>query len=293
MRALDRTFTPWTTRTDTKTANPREVAVARRRAAASPLASEPDIRLRASDGGRRATRRSGPRKEVNQDGRNASARERAVLDSAHVGDIQGAFGTIGQHDTAARRSWRARALALARDHRPGADRDGRRQRRRRRRDLLAGRPELRHEPAVGAAAADPGADRQPGDGRPPRRRHRRRSRAADQRALRALLGLVLGRRPVPAQLPDDRHRVHRRQPRARLLRRVASTSRCRSRRCCWSRSPSSGSFRALGARDVRVRVREPARDPAVLHGAPERSARSPTTSSCPGSRAARTRPRCC
>ncbi len=41
-----------------------------------------------------------------------STRERAVLDSAHVGDIQGAFGTIGQHDTGARRSWRARALAL-------------------------------------------------------------------------------------------------------------------------------------------------------------------------------------
>src|ERR1700681_1033856 len=40
------------------------------------------------------------------------ARERAVLDSAHVGDIEGAFGTIGQHDTGARRSWRARALAL-------------------------------------------------------------------------------------------------------------------------------------------------------------------------------------
>ena len=28
-------------------------------------------------------------------------RERFVLDSAHVGDIQGAFGTIGQHETAA------------------------------------------------------------------------------------------------------------------------------------------------------------------------------------------------
>jgi Mn2+/Fe2+ NRAMP family transporter len=39
-------------------------------------------------------------------------RERAVLDSAHVGDIQGAFGTIGQHDMGARRSWRARGLAL-------------------------------------------------------------------------------------------------------------------------------------------------------------------------------------
>jgi Mn2+/Fe2+ NRAMP family transporter len=39
-------------------------------------------------------------------------RERAVLDSAHVGDIRGAFGTISQHDNAARRSWRARAIAL-------------------------------------------------------------------------------------------------------------------------------------------------------------------------------------
>src|ERR1039457_264804 len=40
-------------------------------------------------------------------------RERAVLDSAHVGDIQGAFGTISQHDTGARRGGRARALTLA------------------------------------------------------------------------------------------------------------------------------------------------------------------------------------
>jgi NRAMP (natural resistance-associated macrophage protein)-like metal ion transporter len=38
-------------------------------------------------------------------------RERAVLDSAHVGDIQGAFGTIREHDEA-HRSLRARSLAL-------------------------------------------------------------------------------------------------------------------------------------------------------------------------------------
>jgi NRAMP (natural resistance-associated macrophage protein)-like metal ion transporter len=36
----------------------------------------------------------------------------AVLDEAHVGDIQGAFGTIRQHDTGARRSWVARLLTL-------------------------------------------------------------------------------------------------------------------------------------------------------------------------------------
>ena len=37
--------------------------------------------------------------------------ERFVLDSAHVGDIQGAFGTIGQRETG-RRGLRARSLAL-------------------------------------------------------------------------------------------------------------------------------------------------------------------------------------
>jgi Natural resistance-associated macrophage protein len=41
----------------------------------------------------------------------AQPRERYVLDSAHVGDIQGAFGTIGQHDGGGR-GLRRRALAL-------------------------------------------------------------------------------------------------------------------------------------------------------------------------------------
>jgi len=36
----------------------------------------------------------------------------AVLDSAHVGDIRGALGTVRQHDIAPRRSWRARLLTL-------------------------------------------------------------------------------------------------------------------------------------------------------------------------------------
>ncbi len=36
----------------------------------------------------------------------------AVLDEAHVGDIRGAFGSIGQHDVGARHSWRARLLTL-------------------------------------------------------------------------------------------------------------------------------------------------------------------------------------
>src|ERR1700688_2095245 len=36
----------------------------------------------------------------------------AVLDEAHLGDIQGAFGTIGQHDVDSRRTWGARLLTL-------------------------------------------------------------------------------------------------------------------------------------------------------------------------------------
>jgi Mn2+/Fe2+ NRAMP family transporter len=37
----------------------------------------------------------------------------AVLDEAHVGDIRGAFGTIGEHDANTPRTWRRRLLALA------------------------------------------------------------------------------------------------------------------------------------------------------------------------------------
>jgi hypothetical protein len=44
-------------------------------------------------------------------------RERAVLDSAHIGDIQGAFGTIGQHDTGARRRLALAGAGAAGDHR--------------------------------------------------------------------------------------------------------------------------------------------------------------------------------
>jgi NRAMP (natural resistance-associated macrophage protein)-like metal ion transporter len=39
--------------------------------------------------------------------------QQAVLDPAHVGDIRGALGTIGQHDVAPRRGLRARLLTLA------------------------------------------------------------------------------------------------------------------------------------------------------------------------------------
>ena len=42
-----------------------------------------------------------------------SERTPSVLDEAHVGDIRGALGTIGEHDLAPRRSLRARLLTLA------------------------------------------------------------------------------------------------------------------------------------------------------------------------------------
>ena len=168
--------------------------------------------------------------------------EPLALDSAPAGDIRGAFGTIRQHDET--QPWAARPGArAARDHRSGPDRHGRGQRRRRRRDLFPGRPGLRHEPAVGAAAARAGADRQPGNGRAARRGHRRRVCAADQRALRTLLGMVLGQRPVRAELPDDRHRVHRRQPRARLSRRLG-VRRGPDRRGRAGAITATGSFRA-------------------------------------------------
>src|SRR5579863_703573 len=48
---------------------------------------------------------------VTDPARPSEGRERAVLDSAHVGDIQGAFGTIRQHDET-HRTWRSRVLAL-------------------------------------------------------------------------------------------------------------------------------------------------------------------------------------
>ena len=44
--------------------------------------------------------------------REAPEAESAVLDSAHLGDIIGALGTIGRHDTAARLGWRQRAATL-------------------------------------------------------------------------------------------------------------------------------------------------------------------------------------
>jgi NRAMP (natural resistance-associated macrophage protein)-like metal ion transporter len=49
---------------------------------------------------------------VPEEEREDEDRPSAVLDEAHLGDIEGAFGTIRQHDEGERRSWRARLLVL-------------------------------------------------------------------------------------------------------------------------------------------------------------------------------------
>jgi NRAMP (natural resistance-associated macrophage protein)-like metal ion transporter len=49
--------------------------------------------------------------EGREEGREEGAHS-AVLDTAHVGDIKGAFGTIREHDLDLRRSWTARLLTL-------------------------------------------------------------------------------------------------------------------------------------------------------------------------------------
>ena len=58
--------------------------------------------------------RAGRAARPGQDGEQTAVLDEtsAVLDIAHVGDIQGAFGTIKQHDTGARRSWSGKLLTL-------------------------------------------------------------------------------------------------------------------------------------------------------------------------------------
>jgi NRAMP (natural resistance-associated macrophage protein)-like metal ion transporter len=51
-------------------------------------------------------------KEVKVSDRDEDDSTTAVLDEAHLGDIEGAFGTIRQHDTESRRSWGTRILTL-------------------------------------------------------------------------------------------------------------------------------------------------------------------------------------
>jgi NRAMP (natural resistance-associated macrophage protein)-like metal ion transporter len=66
----------------------------------------------ASGVGERERRERERREGERRDRARGASNERAVLDSAHVGDIQGAFGTIREHEEA-HRTLRSRLLALA------------------------------------------------------------------------------------------------------------------------------------------------------------------------------------
>ena len=164
--------------------------------------------------------------------RQLQARPSAVLDEAHLGDIEGAFGRISVGEVGERPYMEATAPDPGGHRRAGHHRHGRRQRRRRCLYLRPGRAELPHHAAVDAAAADPCADRQPGDGCQARSRHRRGPCPAHQRALRTRLGLVQRRGPFSPQFPDHRHRVHRHIP-GGLLRRYRHTYRCLRLRWLW------------------------------------------------------------
>ena len=115
-----------------------------------------------------------------------------MLDSAHVGDIQGAFGTIREHDEV-HRSWRSRALALLAIIGPGLI-------------VMVGDNDAGGVATYSQAGQNYGTSLlwvllllipvlivnqemvvRLG------RRHRRRSRPPHQRAIRPVLGLVLGR----------------------------------------------------------------------------------------------------
>ncbi|MHB1837833.1 MAG: manganese transporter, partial [Solirubrobacteraceae bacterium] len=59
-----------------------------------------------------ASQKPAPEPRPAEPERGAGPERRAVLDAAHVGDIQGAFGTIRVHEPGQQRGARARLLAL-------------------------------------------------------------------------------------------------------------------------------------------------------------------------------------
>ncbi len=148
--------------------------------------------------------------------------------------------------------------------------------RRSRATQLPSRAELRLQPSLGIVTAHPGADRQPGAGRPSRRGHRREAGPVGQRTLRQRLGLVQRRGPDRAQLPHHRHLVHRHQPGGQLHRPVRISGRITGRRRV-DRGHRLRVLRAVGMGDVRVRGGRPSAATAgrTRRGAPGRGAVAP------------------
>ena len=113
-----------------------------------------------------------------------------MLDTAHLGDIEGAFGRIRMDDTDHGRTLKTRLLTLLAIVGPGLI-------------VMVGDNDAGGVATYAQAGQnygysllwvllllDSGADRQPGDGGPPRCGHRSRPCPVDQRTLRPRLGLV-------------------------------------------------------------------------------------------------------
>ena len=155
-----------------------------------------------------------------------------VLDEAHVGDIKGALGTIRLDDVAPQGSWRGRLVVLLAVMGPGLI-------------VMVGDNDAGGVSTYAQAGQNYGTSllwvlvllipvlivnqemvvrlgAVTGVGHA----------TADPRALRPLLGVLLGDRPLRPQLPDDRDRVHRHRPRPHLLRAQQVPDRADRRRRC-------------------------------------------------------------
>ena len=199
----------------------------------------------------------------------------AVLDTAHVGDIRGALGTIRREDVAAPAGPVCQAEDAAGDHRAGAHRHGGRQRRRRVWDLHPGWAELRYPPFVDAVATRAGPLRQPGDGATSGRSLGSWPCQADPGKVREVLGGVQRDRPVHPERADDRDRVHRRDI-GRRLPRAAEDPLCgarrssRCRRCQYGKlSPLREDLSRAGGRIARAHPDIPDGPPAGNSNGPE------------------------
>ena len=217
-------------------------------------------------------------------------RERAVLDSAHVGDIQGAFGTIRQHEER-HRSLRPRVLALLAIIGPGLI-------------VMVG------DNDAGGVATYSQAGQNFG--------------TSLLWVLLLLVPVLIVNQEMVVRLGAVTGVGHARLILERFGRfwgwfsvidlfvlnfltvvtefigvslslgyfGVSDVRRGADRSGRADRDHRQRQLPLLGAVDVRVRVREPSRDPACSSWPIRGPVRSSTTSSCPGSRAGRARPRC-
>ena len=190
-----------------------------------------------------------------------------VLDEAHIGDIRGALGTISMHDTGERHGWRSRSMALLAIMGPGLI-------------VMVGDNDAGGVSTYSQAGQNFGTTllwvlvllipvlivnqemvirlgAVTGVGH---------ARLINERFGRFWGWFSVGR-PVRPELPDDRHRVHRREPRAGVFRRQLIRGRP-LRGGHADRDYLDRQLSQLGAVHVRVRDRQLPGDPAADPGPP-------------------------